>query len=272
MTETLANRRIFRSKVDTIRTDVRLRGRLARARHGHGRPRRRRPQPVRSAASTLGIPVLAAAMDAVADVRLVRRAGAPRRALDPQPRGRPDALRRPDRGPRAHRVRARRRHGQDVLAEAYAPPIREELIARRIDELHAAGSKAAVSATPGRRAPLRPVLRRARRGPVPRPVAGLVGPPPRDRLRAAGARGLHPVHADPGRGRQHDQRRGRLPADGAGRRGDLRRRRAGRRVHDARGAGHRDPAGHRDRRRRRGARPYLAETGTLRARWSPTAA
>ena len=37
----------------------------------------------------------------------------------------------------------------DVLAEAYAPPIREELIARRIDELHAAGSKAAVSATPG---------------------------------------------------------------------------------------------------------------------------
>jgi IMP dehydrogenase len=38
---------------------------------------------------------------------------------------------------------------QDVLTEAYAPPIREDLIARRIDELHAAGSKAAVSATPG---------------------------------------------------------------------------------------------------------------------------
>ena len=38
---------------------------------------------------------------------------------------------------------------QDVLAEAYAAPIREELIARRIEELHAAGSKAAVSATPG---------------------------------------------------------------------------------------------------------------------------
>ena len=107
-----------------------------------------------------------------------------------------------------------------------ARPIREELIARRIEELHAAGSKAAVSATPGRRPPLRPVLRRARRGPVPRPVAGLVGPPPRDRLRAAVARGLHAVHADPGRGRQHDQRRGRVPADGAGRRGDLRRRRA----------------------------------------------
>jgi len=36
-----------------------------------------------------------------------------------------------------------------VLAEAYAAPIREELIARRIEEIHAAGSKAAVSATPG---------------------------------------------------------------------------------------------------------------------------
>jgi IMP dehydrogenase len=38
---------------------------------------------------------------------------------------------------------------QDVLAEAYAAPIREDLIARRIEELHATGSKAAVSATPG---------------------------------------------------------------------------------------------------------------------------
>jgi len=38
---------------------------------------------------------------------------------------------------------------QEVLADAYLAPIREELIARRIEELHAAGSKAAVSATPG---------------------------------------------------------------------------------------------------------------------------
>jgi IMP dehydrogenase len=37
---------------------------------------------------------------------------------------------------------------QHVLAEAYAPPILEELVARRIAELHDAGSKAAVSATP----------------------------------------------------------------------------------------------------------------------------
>ena len=36
----------------------------------------------------------------------------------------------------------------DVLAAAYAEPIRDELVARRIDEIHAAGSKVAVAATP----------------------------------------------------------------------------------------------------------------------------
>jgi IMP dehydrogenase len=36
----------------------------------------------------------------------------------------------------------------DVLAEAYAAPIREELVARRIEEIHAAGSPVAVAATP----------------------------------------------------------------------------------------------------------------------------
>ena len=37
---------------------------------------------------------------------------------------------------------------QDLLAEAYALPIRDDLIARRIEEIHAAGSRAAVAATP----------------------------------------------------------------------------------------------------------------------------
>jgi IMP dehydrogenase len=37
---------------------------------------------------------------------------------------------------------------QAVLTEAYAAPIREELVARRIDELHAVGALAAVAATP----------------------------------------------------------------------------------------------------------------------------
>jgi len=37
---------------------------------------------------------------------------------------------------------------QAVLSDAYTAPIREELVARRIAEIHAAGSKAAVAATP----------------------------------------------------------------------------------------------------------------------------
>jgi len=37
----------------------------------------------------------------------------------------------------------------DVLADAYQAPIREDLIARRLDEIHATGSPAAVAATPG---------------------------------------------------------------------------------------------------------------------------
>jgi len=38
---------------------------------------------------------------------------------------------------------------QAVLSEAYTAPIREELVARRIEEIHQAGSRAAVAATPG---------------------------------------------------------------------------------------------------------------------------
>ena len=37
---------------------------------------------------------------------------------------------------------------QALLAEAYAPPVRLELVARRIEEMHAAGARAAVAATP----------------------------------------------------------------------------------------------------------------------------
>ena len=38
---------------------------------------------------------------------------------------------------------------QAVLSEAYTEPVREDLVAQRIEEIHAAGSKAAVAATPG---------------------------------------------------------------------------------------------------------------------------
>ena len=96
----------------------------------------------------LRIPVLAAAMDAVVDARsagalaglgglaVLNLEGVQARYDDPAP-----VLERIATAPDAE--------VQAVLAEAYAAPIREELIARRIAEIHAAGSKAAVSATPG---------------------------------------------------------------------------------------------------------------------------
>jgi IMP dehydrogenase len=147
MTETLANRRVFRSKVDSIRPtygfeDVSL------------APGTDTVEPLDVVLAQefcgirLEIPVLAAAMDAVADMRLsgelarlgglsiLNLEGVQFRYEDPA-----EALDRIIAAP-DDRV-------QDVLADAYAAPIREDLIARRIGELHAAGSWAAVSATPG---------------------------------------------------------------------------------------------------------------------------
>jgi IMP dehydrogenase len=147
MTDTLANRRVFRSKVDTIRPtygfdDVSL------------APGTDTVDPADVELSQefcgipLAVPVLAAAMDAVADVRLsgelarlgglsiLNLEGVQFRYDDPT-----EVL--------ARIVDAPDDRVQSVLAEAYAAPIREELIARRIEELHAAGSRAAVSATPG---------------------------------------------------------------------------------------------------------------------------
>lgn len=147
MTETLANRRVFRSKVDAIRPtygfeDVSL------------APGTDTVDPADVVLAQefcglrLGIPVLAAAMDAVADVRLsgalgglgglsiLNLEGVQFRYEDPT-----EVI--------ARIVAAPDDQVQDVLADAYRAPIREELIARRIAELHAAGSKAAFSATPG---------------------------------------------------------------------------------------------------------------------------
>lgn len=95
----------------------------------------------------LEIPVLAAAMDAVVDpafagamarlggLAVLNLEGVQARYDDPAAvlAGIADA---PD-----ERVQA-------ILSEAYAAPIRDELVARRIEEIHAAGSKAAVAATP----------------------------------------------------------------------------------------------------------------------------
>src|SRR3954464_10869876 len=147
MTETLANRRIFRSKVDSIRptygfddvslapgTDTVDPADVALGQTFCGLP--------------LEIPVIAAAMDAVADVRLsgelARLGGLAVLNLDGV------QFRYDDPAEVLERIIAAADDTvHDVLAEAYRAPIREELIARRIEELHAAGSKAALSATPG---------------------------------------------------------------------------------------------------------------------------
>jgi IMP dehydrogenase len=141
-----AQRRVFRSKVDTIRPtygfeDVSLVPGTSTI----------EPADVDLAQSFCGvelaIPILASAMDAVVDARfageLARLGGLAVLNLEGvQARyDDPDAV-------LARIAAAPADQVQDLLAEAYAEPVREELIARRIEELHAAGSRAAVAATP----------------------------------------------------------------------------------------------------------------------------
>ncbi len=141
-----AARRAFRSKVDSIRTtygfeDVSL------------APGTDTVEPSDVSLDQvfcglpLAIPILAAAMDAVVDVRLaaalarlgglaiLNLEGVQTRYDEPD-----HVLRRIAEAP-ADAV-------QDMLTEAYRAPVRHDLVARRIEELHAAGSPAAVAATP----------------------------------------------------------------------------------------------------------------------------
>ncbi|HEX2470457.1 MAG TPA: GuaB3 family IMP dehydrogenase-related protein [Candidatus Limnocylindrales bacterium] len=96
----------------------------------------------------LAVPILASAMDAVVDPRLagelarlgglavLNLEGVQTRYDDPEA-----ILERIATAPDAE--------VQDLLAEVYQQPIREDLIAARIEAIHAAGSRAAVAATPG---------------------------------------------------------------------------------------------------------------------------
>ena len=141
-----ANRRVFHSKVDSIRPtygfeDVSL------------APGTETIEPADVELATelagipLAIPILAAAMDAVVDPRfagvLARLGGLAVLNLEGvQARyDDPNAV-------LARIAAASDDEVQDLLADAYGEPIREELIARRIEEIHDAGSKAAVAATP----------------------------------------------------------------------------------------------------------------------------
>ncbi len=142
----LADRRAFRSKVDRLRLtygfqDVSLAPGLSTV----------EPADVDLsqvfAGIPLGIPVLASAMDAVVDpafagalarlggLAVLNLEGVQTRYDDPS-----QILARIATAPDSDT------HG--ILAEAYQAPIRNDLVARRIEEIHAAGSPAAVAATP----------------------------------------------------------------------------------------------------------------------------
>jgi IMP dehydrogenase len=142
-----AQRRVFHSKVDTIRPtygfeDVSLAPGTDTV----------EPSDVDLAQSFCGIdlaiPILASAMDAVVDPgmagALARLGGLAILNLEGvQTRyDNPDTV--------LERLStAADGDVQDLLGEVYQQPIREELIAARIEAIHAAGSKAAVAATPG---------------------------------------------------------------------------------------------------------------------------
>ncbi|MFP5343676.1 MAG: GuaB3 family IMP dehydrogenase-related protein [Candidatus Limnocylindria bacterium] len=143
---TAAARRVFRSKVDDIRPtygfeDVSL------------APGTDTVEPAdvdlaqRFCGIDLAIPILASAMDAVVDARmageLARLGGLAILNLEGvQTRyDDPDAV--------LERIAtAPDGEVQALLASVYQEPIREDLIAARLDAIHAAGSRAAVSATP----------------------------------------------------------------------------------------------------------------------------
>jgi IMP dehydrogenase len=141
-----AQRRVFHSKVDTIRPtygfeDVSLAPGIDTV----------EPADVDLVQTFCGIdlaiPILAAAMDAVVDpqmagalarlggLAILNLEGIQTRYDDPEVM--------------LERIAsAEDGEVQGLLAEAYKSPVREELIARRIDEIHDAGSRAAVAATP----------------------------------------------------------------------------------------------------------------------------
>jgi IMP dehydrogenase len=142
-----AQRRVFRSKVDTIRPtygfeDVSLAPGIDTI----------EPADVDLAQTFCGIelaiPILGSAMDAVVDARM---AGALARLGGLAILNLEGVQTRYDEPAAILERIATAADGdvQAILSEAYQAPVREDLIARRIGEIHDAGSPAAVAATPG---------------------------------------------------------------------------------------------------------------------------
>ena len=226
--------------VDTSRRDRRPAPAHPHPRRGHGR-RRRRPLRRRSSAAWAG--------SRCSTSRASRRATRTR-----TPSSRASPTRRPDDLPAT------------LSPRRTQPPIREELVALRIAELHAAGSPAVVAATPAAARRWGPFC--AEHGADLFLVQSQVSSAQHlaTRLRAPRAARVHAPDGHPGRGRQHDLLRRRRPADG---------RRASRPSSWASGPGaacttrevlgHRRAAGDRHRGRGRGARRPLRRDRPLRA-------
>ena len=159
-----------------------------------------------------------------------------------------------------------------ILAEAYEQPVRDELIRALITRIKAQGAIAAVATTPASAWHHAEVAAAGGRRPVPRPVPGQQRPSHLDLDPRALARRPHRWPAAARAGREHGERRGRLPAHAPGRGRHLRRRRPRRGLHDARGPRHRRAAGLGHARGGRRARPVRARDRAATSRSSPMAA
>jgi IMP dehydrogenase len=141
-----AKRRIFHSKVDSIRPtygfeDVSLAPGTSTI----------EPADVDLAIELCGIPltipILAAAMDAVVDARFAGELGRLGGLAVLNLEGVQTRYDEPDEV-LARIAAAPEEDVHDLLADAYAQPIRDELVARRIAEIRSAGSRVAVASTP----------------------------------------------------------------------------------------------------------------------------
>ncbi|MBA2719572.1 MAG: GuaB3 family IMP dehydrogenase-related protein [Chloroflexi bacterium] len=142
----MANRRVFRSKVDGLRPtygfdDVSLAPGTSTI----------EPADVELGQEFCGIrlaiPILASAMDAVVDPRFAGALAALGGLAILNLEGVQTRYDEPDEI-LARIAAASDADVQNLLAEVYATPVRDELIGRRIAEIHAAGARAAVAATP----------------------------------------------------------------------------------------------------------------------------
>ena len=171
------------------------RDRRARGRRHLGRARRpapAHPHPRRGHGRRRGRPIRRPSSPAWVALAVLNLEGLQARYEDP------DAVLADDRRP-PRTTRSRRASRRPT-----SRPSPKTLVARRIAELHAAGSPAVVAATPAAARRWGPFCAEHGADAVPRPVAGLVGAAHRRRLRAARAARVHAPHGHPGGGRQHD--------------------------------------------------------------------